>query len=124
MSLRPLSTNDLTKRTTIIPTSVTITVAVVATGATSLQASLLMLPTPNTGATFAVNPAGSGCSVDIAATAATAVTGTKIWSATIPNVVGTYTFDLKTQNDNMNLIGYNAAGTVAITGQSVLTLAV
>ena len=26
-------------------------------------------------------------------------------------------------NDNANLIGYNAAGTVAITGPSVLTLA-
>ena len=27
-------------------------------------------------------------------------------------------------NDNANVIGYNAAGTVAITGPSVLTLAV
>lgn len=53
----------------------------------------------------------------------TAVTGTAIWNAIIPNVVGTYTFDLKTMNDNANVIGYNAAGTVAITGPSVLTLA-
>jgi hypothetical protein len=123
LSLRAVSTNDLTKRTKVIPTSVSITVAVVSTGATSLQVALLMLPTPNTGATFAVTPGGSLTTVDIAATAATAVTGTAIWNAIIPNVVGTYTFDLKTMNDNANVMGYNAAGTVAITGSSVLCLA-
>lgn len=123
MSLRAASTNDLTKRARIIPTSVSVTVAVVATGATSLQVALLMLPTPNTAATFAVTPGGSVTTIDVAATAATAVTGTAIWQAVIPNVVGTYTFDLKTMNDNANVIGYNAAGAVAITGPSVLTLA-
>ena len=124
LSLRAASTNDLTKRTKVIPTSVSITVAVVSTGATSLQVALLTLPTPNTGASFAVTPGGSLTTIDIAATAATAVTGSAIWNAIVPNVVGTYTFDLKTMNDNANVIGYNAAGTVAITGPSVLTLAV
>ena len=124
LSLRAASTNDMTKRVRVIPTSVTITVAVVSTGATSLQVALLMLPTPNTGATFATTPAGSLVTIDTVATAATAVTGTAIWNTIIPNVVGTYTFDLKTMNDNANVIGYNAAGTVAITGPSVLTLAV
>lgn len=123
LSLRAASTNDLTKRIRFIPTSVTINVAVVSTGATSLQVALLMLPTPNTGATFAVTTAGSGVTIDRAATAATAVTGTAIWTTVIPNAVGSYTFDLKTMNDNANLIGYNAAGTVSITGPSVLTLA-
>jgi hypothetical protein len=123
LSLRAASTNDLTKRTKIIPTSVSITVAVVSTGATSLQVALLMLPTPNTGATFATTPAGSLTTIDTIATAATAVTGTAIWNTIIPNVVGTYTFDLKTMNDNANVMGYNAAGGVAITGPSVLTLA-
>lgn len=124
LSLRALSTNDLTKRATIIPTFIDVTVAVAATGATSLQVALLMVPTPNTGATFAVNTAGSAVSVDQAATSTTAVTGTVIASWTIPNAVGRYSFDLATMNDNINLIGYNAAGTVAITGQSVLCLAV
>ena len=123
LSLRAASTNDLTKRTRVIPTSVSITVAVVSTGATSLQVALLMLPTPNTGATFATTVGGSLTTIDTIATAATAITGSAIWNATIPNVVGTYTFDLKTMNDNANVIGYNAAGTVAITGPSVLTLA-
>jgi hypothetical protein len=123
LSLRAASTNDLTKRVRVIPTSVTITVAVVSTGATSLQVALLMLPTPNTGATFATTPAGSLVSIDTIATAATAVTGTAIWNTIVPNVVGTYTYDLKTMNDNANVIGYNAAGTVAITGPSVMCLA-
>lgn len=123
MSLRAAGTNDLTKRARIIPTSVTITVAVVSTGATSLQVALLMLPTPNTGATFATATAGSVTTIDTIATATTAVTGVSIWQGVVPNVVGSYTFDLKTMNDNANLIGYNAAGTVAITGSSVLTLA-
>lgn len=123
MSLRAASTNDLTKRTRFIPTSVSITLAVVATGATSVQVALLTFPTPNTAATFAVQPAGSGTTVDIAATATTAITGTAIASWIIPNVVGTYTFDLSNMPDNQNVAGYNAAGTVAIAGSSVLTLA-
>ena len=104
LSLRALSTNDLTKRATVIPTFLDVTVAAAATGATALQVALLMVPTPNTGATFAVNPAGSAVSVDQAATAATAITGTIISSWTIPNVVGRYSFDLATMNDNTNLI--------------------
>jgi hypothetical protein len=124
LSLRAASTNDLTKRTRIIPTSVTISVLVAGTvGVTPIRVSLLMLPTPNTGATFAVTPGGSVTTVDIAATSTTAVTGSAIWTGIIPNVVGTYTFDLSTLNDNANVTGYNAAGTVAITGSSVLTLA-
>lgn len=124
MSLRAASTNDLTKRARIIPTFITITVAVAATGATSLQVALLMLPTPNTGATFATTVAGSAVTVDTIATATTAVTGTSIANWVIPNVVGQYQFDLSTLNDSMNCIGYNAVGTVAITGPSVLTLGV
>jgi hypothetical protein len=123
MSLRPASTNDLTKRARILPTFLTLTVAVAATGATSLQVALLMLPTPNTGATFATTVAGSVCTVDTIATATTAVTGSSIANWVIPNIVGQYQFDLSTLNDSMNVIGYNAAGTVSITGSSVLTLA-
>jgi hypothetical protein len=62
--------------------------------------------------------------IDIAATAATAITGSSLWSAIIPNVVGTYTFDLWTMNDNANLVGTAASGTQAITGPGNLTLAV
>lgn len=123
MSLRAASTNDLTKRARIIPTEITIAVVVVGTGTTPIQVALLMNPTPNTGATFATTPAGSATTIDTAATANTAVTGVSIWHGIIPNVVGTYTFSLTTMNDNANVIGYNAAGTVAITGPSVLTLA-
>lgn len=123
LSLRSASTNDLTKRARIRPVSISISVITAGTGTTSIQVGLLMLPTPNTGATFAVQPGGSNTTVDIAATATTAVTGTLIHAWTIPNTVGTYTFDLSNTEDNINLIGYNAAGTVAITGPSVLTLA-
>lgn len=124
MSLRAASTNDLTKRAKIVPTFLTVTVAVVATGATSLQVALLMLPTPNTAATFATTTAGSVTTVDTIATATTAITGVSIANWVIPNVVGQYQFDLSTLNDSMNCIGYNAAGTVAITGSSILTLGV
>ena len=123
MSLRAASTNDLTKRARIIPTRITLVVTVIATGATSLQCALLRLPTPNTAATFAVTTGGSVTTVDQAATAATAVTGSLTWSVVIPNVVGSYTFDIAGRDDNASVIGYNAAGTVAITGPSVLTLA-
>jgi hypothetical protein len=123
LSLRAASTNDLTKRARIVPTKITIVVAVVATGATSLQCALLLLPTPNTGATFGVSQGGSVTTVDQAATAATAVTGSITWSAVIPNVVGSYTFDIDNRDDNASVIGYNAAGTVSIAGSSVLMLA-
>jgi hypothetical protein len=123
MSLRAASTNDLTKRARIIPTILDVTVAVVATGATSLQVALLMLPTPNTGATFATTVAGSVVTVDTIATATTAVTGAVIATWAIPNVAGRYQFDLSRFNDNANLIGYNAAGTVGINNSSVLTVA-
>ncbi len=124
LSLRAVTTNDLTKRTRVIPTSLTVTVVVAGTvGVTPIKVSLLMLPTPNTAATFAVTPAGSVVTVDNAATSTTAITGSPIFTALIPNVVGTYTFDLSTLNDNLNVVGFNAAGTVAIIGPSVLTLA-
>jgi hypothetical protein len=122
MGVRAAGTNDLTKRARIIPVSVSFTVAVVATGPTALQVGLLMLGTPNTGATYAVTTGGSGTVIDIAATAATAITGTTVWNAIIPNVVGTYTFDLSTWNDNANLIGTAASGTQAITGAGNLTV--
>jgi len=124
LGIKAATTNDLTKRARIIPHMVTITVAVVGTGTTSLQCALLMNGTPATGATFAVTTAGSTAVVDNAATATTAITGTAIWNAVIPNIIGSYTFDLSTLNDNMNVIGYNAAGTVAITGPANLYLAV
>lgn len=124
MGLKAATTNDLTKRARIIPHTITISVLVASTGATSLQASLLMNGTPATGATFAVTTAGSATVVDIAATATTAITGTTIWGVVVPNVVGTYTYALSTLNDNMNVVGYNAAGTAAITGPANLYLAV
>ena len=122
MGIRAAATNDLTKRARIIPTSVTFSVATVATGATVLQVGLMLLATPNTGATYAVTTGGSAAVIDIAAAASTAVTGTLIWSGLIPNVVGAYTFDLSTLNDNMNVIGTAASGAQAITGAGNLTL--
>lgn len=122
MGIRAVGTNDLTKRARILPTSVTFSVATVATGPTVLQVGLMMLATPNTGATYAVTTGGSAAVIDIAATPATAVTGTLIWSGLIPNVVGAYTFDLSTLNDNMNVIGTAASGTQAITGAGNLTV--
>ena len=122
MGIRAAATNDLTKRARILPTSVSFTVAVVATGPTALQVGLMMLGTPNTSASYAVTTGGSAAVIDTAATAATAITGTTIWNAIIPNVVGTYTFDLKTMNDNANLIGTAASGTQAITGAGNLTV--
>jgi hypothetical protein len=124
MGLRAAGTNDLTKRAAIRPVSVTITVAVVATGPTALQVGLMMLATPNTGATYAVTTGGSVAVVDIAATATTAVTGTLLWATVIPNVAGSYTFDLSNWSDNANVIGTAASGTQAITGPGNLTLAV
>ena len=125
MSLRAISTNDLTKRAKIVPTSLTVNVITPGTvGNTPIQVALLALPTPNTAATFAQGVTGSSVTVDIAATATAAVTGAVIWSGIVPNVSGsTVTFDLNTMSDNLNIIGYNAAGTVAIAGSSVLTLA-
>ena len=122
MGIRAAGTNDLTKRARILPTSVTFAVASVATGATVLQVGLMMLATPNTGATYAVTTGGSAAVIDTAATAATAVTGTLIWSGLIPNVIGAYTFDLSTLNDNMNVIGTVASGAQAITGAGNLTV--
>lgn len=122
MGIRAAATNDLTKRARILPTSVTFSVATVATGPTVLQVGLMMLATPNTGATYAVTTGGSAAVIDIAATPATAVTGTLIWSGLIPNVVGAYTFDLSTLNDNMNVIGTAASGAQAITGAGNLTV--
>lgn len=125
MGIRQASTNALTLRAKVVPTSVSISVVAAGTvGVTPIQVALLMLGTPNTGATYAVTTAGSAVVTDIAATAATAITGTPIWTTVIPNVVGTYTFDLSNMaNDNMNQIGAPASGTQAITGSSNLTLA-
>lgn len=123
MSLRAAATNALTSRARIVPTSISISVITVGTGTTSIQVALLMLPTPNTGGTFAVTTAGSVVTTDIAATATTAVTGTPLYNWIIPNTVGTYTFLIDESGQNMNLIGYNAANTAAITGSGVLTLA-
>ena len=122
MGIRAVATNDLTRRARILPTSVTFSVATVATGPTVLQVGLMMLASPNTGATYAVTTGGSAAVIDIAATPATAITGTLIWTGHIPNVVGCYTFDLKTLNDNMNVIGTVASGAQAITGAGNLTL--
>ena len=124
LGLKAATTNDLTKRARIVPNMVTIVVAVVGTGTTSLQCALLMNGTPATGATFAVTTAGSTAVIDNAATSTTAITGTAIWNAVIPNIIGSYTFDLSTLNDNMNVIGYNAAGAAAITGSANLYLCV
>lgn len=124
MSLRAANTNDLTRRARIIPTQITISVVVAGTvGVTPIRVALLMLPTPNTGATFATTVAGSVTTIDTIATSTTAVTGTAIWAGIVPNIVGTYTFDLTAMNDNANVISYNAAGAAAITGPSIFTLA-
>lgn len=124
LSIRAAGTNDLTKRARIMPVSVSINVITAGTvGVTPIKVSLLMLGTPNTGATYAVTIAGSAVVVDNAATASTAVTGTAVWTVSIPNVIGTYTFDLTFMRDNTNLIGTAASGTQAITGAGNLILA-
>jgi len=122
MGIRAAGTNDLTKRTRILPTSVTFAVTALATGTAALQVGLMMLGTPNTGATYATTTAGSLAVIDTLATSTTAITGSIIWSGLIPNVIGTYTFDLKTMNDNMNVIGTIASGVQAITGAGNLTV--
>ena len=120
LGMRPIGTNDMTKRARFSLTSITICVAIVGVptaGATPIRVSLLMLGTPGTGATFAVNTAGSAVSIDNAATATTAITGSAIWTGYVPNVVGTYTFDLSQMaRENTNLAGTAASGTQAITG--------
>lgn len=127
LGLRAIGTNDLTKRARFAVTSVSITVTVVGvptTGTTPIKVSLLMNGTPATGASFAVNTAGSAVSVDNAATASTAITGQAIWTVFVPNVVGTYTFDLTDHaNKNANIAGTAASGTQAITGTGNLYLA-
>lgn len=122
MGIRAAGTNDLTKRARIVPVSLSISVTTVATGPTALVVGLMMLGTPNTGATYAVTTGGSAVVIDQAATAATAITGSLIFNAIIPNVVGTYTFDLSTYNDNMNTVGTAANGTQAITGAGNYTV--
>ena len=123
MGVRAVGTNDLTKRARIIPVSLTVTLATVATGPTALKIGLMLLGTPNTGATYAVTPAGgSAAVVDIAATATTAITGSIVFNAVIPNVVGSYTFNLDQQTDNANVIGTAINGTQAITGPGNLTV--
>lgn len=124
MALRAALTNDIIKKTTFIPMSVTINLLVVGTGTTSIQWAILAAPTPMTGATFAVSPSSSSfVTVDNAATATTAVTGTPIFGGIIPNVVGTYTFMLSDFPDNLIKANQNAAGNLTITGANVLTLA-
>lgn len=127
MGLRSIGTNDLTKRSRFSITSISITVTIVGVptaGTTPIKVSLLMNGTPATGATFAVNVAGSGVSIDNAATATTAITGQAIWTVFIPNVVGTYTFDLSDHaTNNSNIPGTAASGTQAITGPGNLYLA-
>ena len=127
LGMRAIGTNDLTKRARFVPTSITISVAIVGVptaGVTPIRVSLLMLGTPGTSATFAVNPAGSSVSIDNAATATTAITGTAIWTGYVPNVVGTYTFDLSQMaRENANVAGTAASGTQAITGTGNLYIA-
>ena len=122
MGIRAAGTNDLTKRARILPVSVTFAVTTASTGSAALQVGLMMLGTPNAGATYATTTGGSLTVIDTLATSTTAITGTLIWNGLIPNVVGTYTFDLSTLNDNMNVIGCTANGTQAITGAGNLTV--
>jgi hypothetical protein len=121
MGIRAAGTNDLTKRARIIPTSLTVTLSTVATGATAIMVGLMLLGTPNTGATFAVAPSGGSAAViDIAASSTTAITGSIMFNSVIPNVVGSYTFDLNQQTENANVIGPSMTGVQAITGSGNL----
>ena len=125
LALRALLTNDFTKRASFVPVDGTITVAVPATGSTTLQWALLAAPTPMTGATFGITPAPSSViELDQGAAEATAVTGEILFSGTLPNVVGTYQLDFKFKDDNQIKAAQNAAGTLTITGMNVLVLAV
>lgn len=124
VSLRALLTNDITKRTTFVPTSASIVVTVAMTTSLAAQWALLMIPAPLTGATFAGTAgASSSVGVDQAATASTAVTGTTIASGVLPVAVGTYNIDLKDLRYSMMRAGQNAAGGLTITGANVLCLA-
>jgi len=125
LALRAVLTNDLTKRATIIPVHVSISVLVVGTGNTAIQWAVVALPTPMTSATFGISPAPSSiCEIDQGAAESTAVTGEILFGGTLPNVVGQYEFDLSPFDDNQIRVGQNAAGSLTITGMNVLALAV
>ena len=122
--LRALTTNDITKRTAIIPVKATFCVAVAATTSTAMQWALLIVPTPMTGASYGVSAgAGSSVGLDQAVTSSTLVTGVTIASGVLPIAAGLYTVDFLEQVDNAIRAGQNQAGNLGITGQNCYCLA-
>jgi len=123
ISIRAAITNDITKRTTFIPTKATIMVQTAATTSVVMMWALVAIPAPLTSATFATATTSSNVAIDTAAAAATAVTGTIIASGILPNAIGLHTLDFLEQMDNSIRAGQNAAGTLTITGANVVCLA-
>ena len=100
-----------------LPISANIMVGTAATTSTVAKVALVIPTTNVTGATFAVT--AGNIQVDIAATAATAVTGTEIASWILPVTAGLYTIDFTPFYDTMMKIGQNAQGSLTATINSM-----
>lgn len=125
IALRPCSTNDISKRASVIPTKAQIMVAAAGTGPTALTWALIYGPTTHTGATFAALTT-EGAQVDTASTTATAIAGGIVLAqGIIPTTINTpYAIDFKYLEDSLIKMGNTAAGTAATTGGSVMVLCV
>lgn len=124
VSIRPASTNDVTKRALIIPTKASIQVVSVGTGPTGLKWGLYVGGNPS-GGTFAT--AGSeNVQVDTVGAPATAITGgILVASGLLPFVAnGIKDIDLTYKLDDLVKIAIGAAGTAAASGMQVVSLVV
>jgi len=122
VSIRPASTNDLTKRALIIPTKASIQVVGVGTGNTGLKWGLYFGGNP-TGATFAT-VGSENVQVDTVGAPATAVTGgILVASGILPlSANGLYNIDFAYKMDDMVRIAVGALGTAAASGAQVISL--
>lgn len=124
VSIRPASTNDVTKRAQIIPLKGSIQVVSVGTGPTGLRWGLYYGGNPS-GATFAT--AGSELvQVDTVGAPATAITGgILVASGLLPFAANQVKdLDFSGMQDNLHKIAVGAAGTAAASGMQVLSLVV
>lgn len=124
ISLRSATTNDITKRALIVPTRISILLTVAATAGVTLQWALTWGPTTLAGASFAAATTDAA-QVDTAATVTTAIAGgVAIFSGVFGNVANTLVeVDLSPYKDNLLRIAQNAAGSLTVTGNNILTLA-
>lgn len=125
LAIRNGVTNDLTKRSMVIPTRINLVVQAAATGPTALRWALVYAPTTLTGSTFAALTT-EGAQVDTAATSTTAIAGgIEVTQGVFANTVGvTIDRDLNADRDNMIKACQNAAGSLTTTGAGVWVLCV